>query len=221
MLVITGVEQDRKSKQRYHLFVNDSQEPYINVHEDLVIKFRLLKGREIHAEELKEIVEEDSRHRAYITALAYLGARQRTEKEIQRYLARKEIDPEAAARAIARLTQEGLVNDNQYASMYASEKMRTQLKGRRLLQQELLQRGISKDMAKQASQELSPDSEIEVAVRAAHKKWPYIKGEQRERKQKLAAFLLRRGFPMSVVREAVKAAAERMEDDEDGHMLDN
>ncbi|SEN35160.1 RecX family transcriptional regulator [Paenibacillus sp. OV219] len=221
MLIITGVEQDRKLKQRYHLFVNDSQEPYINVHEDLLIKFRLLKDREIHADELKEIVEEDSRHRAYITALAYLGARQRTEKEILRYLARKEIDAEAAAKAIVRLTQEGLVNDNQYANMYASEKMRTQLKGRRLLQQELQQRGISKDMAKQASQELSAESELEVAVRAAHKKWPYIKGEPRERKQKLAAFLLRRGFPMSVVREAVKAAAQRMEDDEDGHMLDN
>ncbi|MBP3965182.1 RecX family transcriptional regulator [Paenibacillus lignilyticus] len=221
MLVITGVEQDRKSKQRYHLFVNDSQEPYTSVHEDLLIKFRLLKGREIHADELKQIVEEDTKHRAYILSLSYLGARQRTEKEILRYLARKEIDPDSAEKAIERLTQEGLVNDKQYAHMYASERMRTQMKGRRLLQQELVQRGISRDMAKQASQKLNEQSETDIAIRAAHKKWPYIKGEPRERKQKLAVFLLRRGFPMNAVREAVKAAVLGMEDDEDGHMLDN
>ncbi|WP_308639312.1 RecX family transcriptional regulator [Paenibacillus silvisoli] len=221
MLVITGVEQDRKAKQRYHLFVNDSQEPYTNVHEDLLIKFRLLKGREIHADELKQIVEEDTRHRAYILGLTYLGARQRTEKEILRYLARKEIDAESAAKAIERLTREGLVNDNVYATMYAAERMRTQLKGRRLLQQELLQRGIAKDTAKQASQELNEQSETEIAIRAAGKKWPYIKGEPRERKQKLAVFLLRRGFPMNTVKAAVKAVLESAADEDDGHMLDN
>ncbi|SDW25712.1 RecX family transcriptional regulator [Paenibacillus sp. CF384] len=221
MLVITGVEQDRKAKQRYHLFVNDSQEPYTSVHEDLLIKFRLLKGREIHGDELKQIVQEDSKHRAYILSLSHLGARQRTEKEIMRYLARKEIDPETAEKALERLRQEGLVNDKQYANMYASERMRTQMKGRRLLQQELVQRGISRDMAKQASQKLNEQSETDIAIRAAHKKWPYIKGEPRERKQKLAVFLLRRGFPMNTVREAVKAAVLGMEDDEDGHMLDN
>ncbi|WP_165822495.1 RecX family transcriptional regulator [Paenibacillus montanisoli] len=221
MLVITGVEQDRKAKQRYQLFVNDSPEPYTNVHEDLLIKFRLLKGREIHPDELKQIVEEDSRHRAYILALSYLGVRQRTEKEILRYLARKEIDAESAAKAIERLSQEGLVNDKLYAAMYASERMRTQLKGRRLLQQELLQRGIAKDTAKLASQKLNEQSETETAIRAAEKKWPFIKGEPRERKQKLAVFLLRRGFPMNTVKDAVKAVVRAAEDGEDGHMLDN
>lgn len=221
MLTITGVEQDAKKKQRYDLYVNGANEPFTSVHEDVLIKFRLLKGREIEAEELKQIIQEDSHHRAYLHGLSYLGARQRTEKEIVRYLARKELDEQSVRQAIERLRKEGLVNDPVYAEMYAAQRMRTQLKGRRLLQQELLQRGIKKDTAKAAAELLNVESETEVAIRAAIKKWPYIKGEDRERKQKLAAFLLRRGFPGSVVREAVKTAVLGDLDDEDGHMLDN
>jgi regulatory protein len=221
MLTITSVEQDPKKKQRYFIYVNDSQDPFTSVHEDLLIKFRLLKGREIDADELKQIVLEDSHHRAYILALAYLGARQRTEKEIVRYLARKELDEQSAQKAIERLRKEGLVNDPVYAEMYAAQRMRTQLKGRRLLQQELLQRGIKRDTAKEAASKLNAESETEIAIRAALKKWPYVKGEIRERKQKLAAFLLRRGFPSSSVREAVKAAVEGDQDEDDGLLLDN
>ncbi|WP_219836732.1 RecX family transcriptional regulator [Paenibacillus sp. R14(2021)] len=220
MLTITGVEQDSKKKQRYHLYVNDAADPFTSVHEDVLIKYRLLKGREIEPDELKQIVHEDSHHRAYILALAYLGARQRTEKEIHRYLSKKEIDEGAARKAIERLSREGLVNDSLYADQYAAQRMRTQLKGRRLLQQELLQRGIKKDTAKQAAMNLNPESETEIAIRAGMKKWPHIKGELRERKQKLAAFLLRRGFPSSAVRDAVKAAVLADQDEEQGHMLD-
>ncbi|NBD22393.1 regulatory protein RecX [Paenibacillus glycinis] len=191
------------------------------MHEDLLIKFRLLKGREIEADELKQIILEDSHHRAYILALAHLGARPRTEKEILRYLARKELDEQAALIAIERLKREGLVNDPVYAELYATQRMRSQLKGRRLLQQELQQRGIKRDTAKEAAAKLNEESETEIAIRAAMKKWPYIKGEERERKQKLAAFLLRRGFPSSTVREAVKTAAQEDLEDEDGLMLDN
>ncbi|QHT60766.1 RecX family transcriptional regulator [Paenibacillus lycopersici] len=221
ILTITSVEQDPKKKQRYYLYVNEAQEPFTSVHEDLLIKFRLLKGREIEADELKQIVLEDSHHRAYVAALAYLGARPRTEKEIMRYLARKALDEQAARQAIERLRKEGLVNDPVYAELYAAQRMRSQMKGRRLLQQELLQRGIKRDTAKEAASKLNAESETEIAVSAAMKKWPHIKGEIRERKQKLAAFLLRRGFPSSSVREAVKAAAEAELDDDDGLMLDN
>ncbi|MBO7746580.1 RecX family transcriptional regulator [Paenibacillus sp. MWE-103] len=221
ILTITSVEQDKKKKQRYHLFVNDARDPFTSVHEDLLIKFRLFKGREIDADELKQILHEDSEHRAYVLALAYLGARQRTEKEIVRYLAKKELEEGAVRKALERLKREGLVNDSAYAELYAAQRMRSQSKGRRLLQQELLQRGIKRDTAKEAASKLNEESETEIAVNAAIKKWPHLKGEERERKHKLAAFLLRRGFPSGAVREAVKAAAQSELEDEDGHMLDN
>ncbi|BBH20797.1 regulatory protein RecX [Paenibacillus baekrokdamisoli] len=218
---ITAIKQDRKEKNRYHIYASDQEEPFTSVHEDLLIKYRLLKGREIHPEELKQLAEEDSRHRAYVMGLSYLGARPRTHKEISRYLARKGIDEEASEKAIERLKQERLVDDTSYANRFATERMSNQLKGRRLLRQELEQRGIDRSTAKEASDQLDEESEAEVAIRAASKKWPYIKGEPHERRHKLAGFLLRRGFPSEIVKRAINAVSQGMEDDEEGHMLDN
>ncbi|WP_258881311.1 RecX family transcriptional regulator [Paenibacillus sp. sptzw28] len=221
MLLITAVRQDRKERQRYQLYVDELEEPFISVHEDLLIKFRLMKGRQIYPEELRQIGEEDSNHRAYVMSLAYLGARPRTQKEISRYLSRKGMDERAAEKAIERLMQEHLVDDVSYANRFAAERMRSQLKGRRLLRQELEQRGIAKTTAKEASEQLDSESEAEAAIRAANKKWPYLKGEHRDRKRKLAVFLLRRGFPDSIVKRAVNEAGQEADDDEEWDMLDN
>jgi regulatory protein len=131
------------------------------------------------------------------------------------------MDERAAEKAIERLMQERLVDDVSYANRFAAERMRSQLKGRRLLRQELEQRGIAKSTAKEASEHLDPEWEAEAAIRAANKKWPFIKGEYRDRKRKLAIFLLRRGFPDSVVKRAVNEAAQEADDDEEWDMLDN
>ncbi|MCQ6557843.1 regulatory protein RecX [Paenibacillus mendelii] len=222
MLTITAVEQDRKERYRYQLFVNNGQEePFLSVHEDIMIRFRLLKGREIHVDELKQITEEDTQHRAYALGLIYLGARQRTHKEIARYLARKGIDEMSAEQAIQRLIREGFVDDAAFAKQFASGRLRSQMKGRRLLQQELRQRGIAKETVNEAIDRIDTSEEAEVAIRAACKKWPYLKGEPTDRKRKLATFLLRRGFPGSIVKQAIQAAIAQEELDEEGHMLDN
>ncbi|WP_274651478.1 RecX family transcriptional regulator [Paenibacillus humicola] len=218
---IASVEQDRKEKRRYHLILDGGDEPFMTVHEDILIRFRLLKGREIHPDELKDIIRENERHRAYALALSYLGARPRTRTEIARYLARKELDEEACRHAVERLQQERLIDDDDYADRFVSERMRSQLKGRRLLQQELMQRGVAKETAKTAAEAQGDDAETEAAVKAARKKWPHLKGELRERKMKLAAFLLRRGFPAPIARRAVQAAAAAPEEDETCQWLDN
>lgn len=221
MLLITSVEGDPKLRQRYLLYVNGSAEPFMSVHEDLLLRYRLLKGREIHAEELEEINEEDSHHRAYVMALSYLGARPRTNKEISRYLARKGVEEASCEKALQRLREERLVDDDSYATQFAAERMRNQLKGRRLLRQELEQRGIAKETAKEAAESLDREAEAEIATRAALKKWPHVKGEPRDRKRKLMAFLLRRGFPSDAVKQALEAALELDKLDAEGPALDN
>jgi len=222
MLLITKVEQDRSERHRYLIYVNNDQaEPMMSIHEDLMIKFRLWKGREIHADELRQIAEEDTQHRAYALALTYLGAKPRTNYEIARYLARKGIEEQAAEHAIKRLEAERYVDDASYASRFTKERLRYQMKGRMLLQQELRMRGIAKETAREAIDQLDAEEETAVAIRAACKKWPYIKGEQIDRKRKLAAFLLRRGFPNGAVKTAIQAAIEQEELEEDWETLDN
>ncbi|MBW7459815.1 RecX family transcriptional regulator, partial [Paenibacillus sepulcri] len=149
MMLITAIEQERKDKRRYHLYMDGNDEPFTSVHEDLIVTHRLLKGRQIDPHELKQIVEKDNDHRAYILGLIYLGPRPRTEKEISRYLSGKGLDESAIGKALARLQGERLVDDISYANQFAEQRMRSQLKGRRLLQQELTHRGIASGTAKE------------------------------------------------------------------------
>lgn len=225
LYVIDSIRRDKQRKGRYLLFTAGAEEPLFSVHEDILVHYRLLKGAEVTPAELEEIISADSRQTAYALAIAYLGVKPRTRKEVERYLRRKELDPELIEQVADRLEQERTIDDREYARMYARQRLRNHSKGRLAIRQELQQRGVSKQAAEQAASELDGETEQAAAVRAAERKWPYIKGEHRDRKRKLAMFLMRKGYPGDVVRQAVKKAAVEVGveelDDEDGVTLDN
>jgi SOS response regulatory protein OraA/RecX len=76
-----------------------------------------------------------------------------------------------------------------------------------LIRQELLQRGVGREDVEQAIGELDGQIELDSALALARKKWPSVKGNDRERKMKLMSMLMRRGFPSGVVRTAVQQVA--------------
>ncbi|MCR2805086.1 RecX family transcriptional regulator [Paenibacillus soyae] len=221
---IESVDRDKKEKRRY-LIYTETEEPVLSVHEDIMIRYRLMKGRTITPSEIVHIRNEDERYRAYVLAIAYLGAKPRTRKAIGQYLTRKEFQQENIEYALNRLESEQLVDDEQYARQFAGSRLRSGLKGRLMIKQELQQRGISKQAAAEAISELDSDSELAAAKKLAEKKFRSVKGDRNQRRMKLTAFLMRRGFPGSVVREALKGLDWKEEnghdEEEDGVLLDN
>ncbi|MCK9858102.1 RecX family transcriptional regulator [Paenibacillus sp. ATY16] len=225
LIEISAVEQDRKDRKRYHVYANGVEEPLLSVHEDILIKYTLFKGKELTREAIAEISEEDERYRAYSLAVTYLGVKARTRKQIEQYLLRKEFEPEPIAYALERLESEHIVDDGEYARHFALQRIRYSQKGRRWIKQELHQRGVSKQAASDALDSIDKEDELASAVHAAKKKWRSLKGENREKRQKLMAFLMRRGFPSDVVKQAAKAAIDEAEieqaDEDEGLLLDN
>ncbi|MWC26494.1 RecX family transcriptional regulator [Paenibacillus sp. MMS18-CY102] len=221
---IRSVEQDRKQRRRYLIYVDQAEDSMFSVHEDLLIRHRLFKGLEITDQMIEDIVAEDDRYRAYALAIYYLGARPRTAKEIERYLLRKELEGEPIAYAIERLQQERLVDDVDYAKRFAESRLRSSGKGRLYIQQELKMRGVDKHTADQAAAGLSKETEQAAADQAAMKRWRSLSGETYEKRRKLAQFLLRRGYPMEVSMAAVKRAMAQSNEQDDGEdvvWLDN
>ncbi|MFC4775319.1 regulatory protein RecX [Paenibacillus sp. GCM10023252] len=222
---ITSVEQDRKERRRYHIYVDGAAEPMLSVHEDILIKFRLLKGQSFTSDELQHITKEDKRYRSYAMACTYLGLKSRTKKQIEQYLQRKEFEAEEISYTLERLERERIVDDEEYAKQFAAQRLRLGQKGRRWIKQELQQRGIDQGTAAEAANELDWEAELAAAEQAAEKKWRTLKGENFERRRKLMGFLMRRGFPGDITKEAIKKVAagtiDDMEDDDDGQMLDN
>lgn len=212
-LRISAVERDGKG--RYLIYCEGMDEPVLAVHEDLLIRHRLLKGMELDEERLAEIEREADEHEAFRTALASLGRSNRTRKELELYLRRKGFTGQVSAAALDRLAREGWLDDGRYAREFARARAEGQYKGRHLIRMELIRRGISRSVADEAIGGIDPETERRAAVEAALRKWPALRGERRDRVRKLAQFLYRRGYTGAVVREAVRAAAGEAADEED------
>ncbi len=183
-------------------------EKLLTVHEDTLVGWRLLKGRRLSADEYERLVEEEQKEEAYRAALGMLEFKARTSSELSRALKRKGFAPEAIAGSIARLQRHKMLDDTAYAKRYTEQKAVNQRKGKMLIRQELMQKGVARPDIEQALGELSPEVEQQAALALARKKWPSTKGNERERKQKLMAMLMRRGYTGSVVRNAVQQAVE-------------
>jgi regulatory protein len=189
-------------------------EALLTVHEDTLVSWRLLKGRELSAEEYAKLKEDEQKEDAYRVAIVMLERKARTTAELSKALKLKGYVPEVVAGCLERLQARGMVDDSAYAKRFTEQRAVGQSKGRMLIKQELLQRGVGREDAEQAVGELDGQIELESAIALARKRWSNIKGNDRERKQKLMAMLMRRGFPSAVVRSAMQQVTSESADQE-------
>jgi regulatory protein len=202
VVLITSVEKQKRSRYRYNIFLNELFA--FSVHEDMLVKHRLLKGEYVNAARIELIITEDEYHKAFMEALRFVGRRPRSRKEIEFKLAEKGYGEDAVSRTIQKLFEQKLIDDEQFANMWTEHRLFTQKKGRRWVQQELQQKGLSKEHIQEALSNIDEEAEFQAAYDTAKKKWSTTKGEPFERKHKLASFMLRRGYPSTMVNTVLK-----------------
>ncbi|XID95053.1 regulatory protein RecX [Paenibacillaceae bacterium WGS1546] len=194
--------------------ISAENEDVITVHEDTLVGWRLLTGRRLTGDEVETLRQDELKEEAYRVALYILERRARTTAELAAALKRKGYGREVVEACVERLKAHRMVDDAAFARRFAEQRATGQRKGRMLIRQELLQRGIDRKEAERALEELDGDAERDAALALARKKWPQAKGNDRERKLKVLAMLLRRGFPPQLARSATwQAASEAGEAD--------
>ncbi|MDR2182697.1 MAG: recombination regulator RecX [Clostridiales bacterium] len=153
--------------------------------------------------------------RARDFAVRYLSHAPRTRKQMQDRLAAKEFSPEAARAVIQLLTEMGYLNDIALAQNYISAKTRLNNYGRRRIAAALSQKGVAKEdiqAAYDAILQQDDHDEAEAARRAltkrlARKDITEIVNDPKEM-QRLASFLMRRGFSYDIVKSVLKNQLE-------------
>lgn len=200
-LIITMVEALKRPKFRYRIHFGSYP---IEVHEDVMIKYRMIKGAAFAKSDLEEIIAADERQRSYGDALLYLSRKPRTTYEIALRLGEKGWSEDTIGDVIRRLTQEGLVDDAAYAQEWARQRVGSRGKGKLWVRHELRQKGIAKPLIEEALGEVSEEDEYDSAFQLGLKKWNSTKGEFMERKRKTGAFLMRRGYSGELVSKVVR-----------------
>lgn len=138
-------------------------------------------------------------------ALRFLEARPRSEHEVRDRLARKGIPPAIIDTVIDRLRELALVNDVAFAEFWIENRARFNPRGARALKLELRQKGLNADRigidvaAMVDESEAAKDIARRNATRLTHLDYPTFR-------QKMWAFLARRGFDYDVMSSAIAEA---------------
>lgn len=204
-LTITSVTALKRPKHRYQISFGSYT---LEVHEDVLIKYRMMKGAVFTRAELEEIVLADERQRAYGDALLALSRKMRTSYEIAMRLGEKGWGLDVVNEVIKRLTEERLIDDAVYAQEWAQQRVRSRGKGKMWVRHELRQKGVEKPLIEEALGMVSEEEEMSSARELALKKWRSVAGELQDRKRKTGAFLMRRGYSGSLVSKVLRSIIE-------------
>ena len=152
----------------------------------------------------------------YDRALSLLGFRARSVAELRRKLLAKGAPRSDVDEVVARLLDQKLLDDADFARQFARMKINGAGASRIRILQELRRRGVANDVAERALEELVEAEGIEPSSsihRVAEKKWKALAGlDAHTRRRRLFAFLARRGFGPDEIRDAMSALGDHPED---------
>ncbi len=139
--------------------------------------------------------------------LSFIAIRPRSEQELRTYISKRiqktRIDESVGTRVMERLAELGYVDDVAFARAYIESSNTFRPKGKRVLAMALRQKGVPDTAITLAFAALSADqgvNERELAIQAARKRLRSLTGyERKERRNKLYAFLARRGFDQGII----------------------
>ena len=195
---------------RVNVFIEDKFSFALSA--DLAFKHGLRPKLMIDAAFLEQLLREDGETKALTTALNFIGYRARAAEEIRVRLQRDEWSETVIAAVIAKLRDNKMLDDAQFASDWVESRNRSKPRGARLLQQELRHKGV--DKAEIAAALPDADEEVENAIAALGKierkleKWE----QGRERTQKAIEMMARRGFGYGTVKTALQRMKEAEEE---------
>ncbi|MBV7363858.1 recombination regulator RecX [Actinomycetaceae bacterium TAE3-ERU4] len=148
-------------------------------------------------------------------ALRLLDMRDYPAAQIFSKLRARGYSEEIAQQVTTRLEDSGLVNDMRYASMFVRDKHEFRGLARRAIAVELVKKGIAREVAEAALEQLSSDDEKKMALVWAQKTVRSSKGLETERcLRKIVSMLSRKGYAPSLAFSMAKEALAHREEEE-------
>ena len=138
-------------------------------------------------------------------SLYLLGNRSYSKHSMVVKLRDRKYDDQQIDQTVKELERIGLLDDKKFADNYAQDKVRIYRRGRRRIYLELLQKGVAKDIIKEATNRIGDQQELEAAesiVKSKQRQWQHLTDQKRF--ERSFALLQRRGFPIAIIKEVLK-----------------
>jgi regulatory protein len=216
MPLISGIVPVARPAGRFSVQVEGRELAVLSL--DAIERLRLAVGRSVAG--LEDAIRlEAKRLQAYDRAVGLLAFRARSSSELTRSLIRKGEERAHVEWAVARLTEQGLIDDEAFARSFARAKVVGGKQSRRRVQQDLARKGVSRTVSEDAIDTVFEEEAVDqrsIVEEAARKKLRSLAGlEPAVQRRRLYGFLARRGYEIDDIRGALDAIGSSLGRDGD------
>ena len=207
------------------LSVQEKNRNRVNVYLDGNFAFGLYRdtaawletGQILTDEKIKKLLEKDQQAEVYQKAIDYISYKPRTTQEIQRKLQQAGYEEFLIEDAIKKLSDNGLLNDKNYAEQWVEERLQIKPRSKRALIYELRKKGISNKLIQSAVEDVD---DFQSGYEIAGKRLSRYEGLSKfEFRKKLGNYLAGKGYTFDVISEItqrlweeINASAKRNQD---------
>ena len=192
---ITAIKAQKQNKNRVSVYIDGEYRFSLG----LLAAAPLGRGDTLTDQQIEELLTQDAVEMAYDRTLKYLAYRPRSGAEVVRYLGQKGVAPEIQDRVLERLRAASLVDDAAFARFWVENRESFRPQGRRLLRQELRQKGISEALIQEVLSRVDEGRSAYAAAAQRAARYGHLSDEAF--RQKIYGYLRRRGFDYDVVAE--------------------
>ena len=209
MARITSIKQ-QKNKNRVNVYLDEEFGFGIDLDNFVVLNLKI--GQELSQGEIDKIVKKAEFQKTLNKILRFAMVRARSEKEYRDWLYRKKVPEVIWKDVFSKLKSLELMDDKKFARFWVESRNEFKPKPARIVRQELRLKGIDKDIIDEVLSENEID-EKEIALnllenRKSH--WERI--EKAKRGQKMAVYLVSKGFDYEVARKSIEVYNTREDD---------
>lgn len=165
-ILMKKISKIKKSNNKYTIILSDNSS--LSFYSDTLIKYNLLKPREISDKELEEVINYNNYIEAYNKALTYISYKQRTKKEINDKLCNYSID--VIDKVIKKLDELSLLDEKKYIEVFINDQINLGNKGPFYIKKELKKLNINIDYIDEILNNINEDVWIEKVKKIVDKK---------------------------------------------------
>ncbi|MDX6707666.1 MAG: regulatory protein [Solirubrobacteraceae bacterium] len=134
----------------------------------------------------------------------HLAKRDRTEAELRRHLAGREVQEATIDAAVQELVRQGSLDDARYARVFAEDRRSLDGWGPQRIERKLLAAGVDGDLVAIALSARDRADELDAAVVLLRRRYRELPAADRERERALG-LLVRKGYDLELAYDAVRA----------------
>ena len=200
MKKVTALRTVRGRGKRVNIFLDGKFA--FSLEAEVATKEGLQVEQVLSAEQIEALTRSDRFHRCLNAAMHYLGYRPRSESELRERLRQRSFDSDTQETVIARLKEQGLVNDMAFAQFWKDNRESFSPRSRRLTKLELIRKGVDNNIIDQVTEAIDDDDSAYRAVLSKAHSLP--RSDYQGFRRRLADYLKRRGFSYEVINHTVE-----------------